>query len=246
MQALVEEYGLSGEASAKNGWTPLHWAAAAGHGQVVEYLIGIGCGVDVRNKFGCTPLHYAASRGHVRVVEALVVGHGANVEARSRDGKLPVDFAQNIHVKRLLQMHSKAMQELVVRILKLEDASRSVLYELLAELEAEEERRYWEAHPERIARTSPGEASERVLLFPPPAAHGNNSGSLSDESDDEGESRTSSWAAGADLAALPMQMMHGVGELVRHEAAPSLTVAGLAGAAAAALGFVVYRAVWRR
>ena len=54
--------------------------------------------------------HFGAARGHVRVVEMLISA-GAAIEIKSRDGKTPLDFAQtNIHVRRLLEVHSQGMK----------------------------------------------------------------------------------------------------------------------------------------
>ncbi len=60
------------------GWTPLHVAAALGHKDVAELLLGNGADVNAQDKKGRTPLDGAAKNGHKAVAE-LLMGHGAVV-----------------------------------------------------------------------------------------------------------------------------------------------------------------------
>ncbi|KAH8045957.1 hypothetical protein JL720_16533 [Aureococcus anophagefferens] len=53
------------------GYRPLHYAAYAGHAQVVEVLLEAGARVDERNAAGCTPLFLAAQQGRGAVVRLL-------------------------------------------------------------------------------------------------------------------------------------------------------------------------------
>lgn len=64
--------------------TALHWAAAAGHRPIVEFLLSPAVGSDPRaardNRF--TPLHGAAMHGHTGVCELLLKA-GADPNART-------------------------------------------------------------------------------------------------------------------------------------------------------------------
>ena len=81
------------------GITPLYWAAAAGHIEVVELLIGIIRDVNVScadNSY--TALHVACSRGHSALVKWLL-DRQANVNAREQTGVTPLYVAaQHGHI----------------------------------------------------------------------------------------------------------------------------------------------------
>jgi ankyrin repeat protein len=66
----------------KYGLTPLHWATAREHTEVVKILLAAGADTEATNNIGWTPLHYAASWGFTEVVEILL-NAGANKEAKS-------------------------------------------------------------------------------------------------------------------------------------------------------------------
>ena len=75
------------------GMTSLHWAAAAGHSDVIEYLLANKADVNVAGgKGGATPLDNAAAYGHKEAVEVLIA-HKANVNARRSNGNTPIDGA---------------------------------------------------------------------------------------------------------------------------------------------------------
>lgn len=68
-------------------WAPLHGAAIEGHADVVSYLIGEGCDLEVRDgNDDATPLHAAALAGKPEVVSVLLT-HGASVDALDRRGR---------------------------------------------------------------------------------------------------------------------------------------------------------------
>ena len=45
------------------GHTALHWAAARGDQQIMEWLLSLGADIDARNTSEATPLHTAAGNG---------------------------------------------------------------------------------------------------------------------------------------------------------------------------------------
>ncbi|XP_043274602.1 ankyrin repeat domain-containing protein 6 isoform X2 [Venturia canescens] len=62
----------------ENGRSPLLLAAAAGHVETCEILIGHGIDVNASDNTGVTPLQRAAAEGHLDVVE-LLLKHGSDV-----------------------------------------------------------------------------------------------------------------------------------------------------------------------
>jgi ankyrin repeat protein len=70
----------------ENGNTVLHYAAWAGHHEVVEVLIAAKVDVLVQNNDGSTALHHAAEKGRGKVVEILLAAK-AKVDARNNDGQ---------------------------------------------------------------------------------------------------------------------------------------------------------------
>ena len=76
-------------------YTPLHLAAQAGAGEVVEMLLGAKAdpSAPTEGAGAATPLHFAAASGSVRAVEVLVAA-GANVNAAEEAwGQTPLIFA---------------------------------------------------------------------------------------------------------------------------------------------------------
>jgi ankyrin repeat protein len=74
------------------GWTPLHWASAMGHSQVVIELLQHGAGIEAKDNSGRAPLLRACLNGHVTVVNELL-SRGANIEAKTDQGNTPLHYA---------------------------------------------------------------------------------------------------------------------------------------------------------
>lgn len=82
------------------GYTPLHWAAAGGHVDVIKLLLDNGAHVDARTtpipplmaKTQLTPLHLAARSDRLGAVEALLEA-GAEVNARDFLGETSLHAA---------------------------------------------------------------------------------------------------------------------------------------------------------
>ncbi len=72
--------------------TPLHEAAANGHGQVAEMLISRGANPNARDDRGQSPLQRAAGNGHDDMVQ-LLLKHGADINARDAMGKTALHAA---------------------------------------------------------------------------------------------------------------------------------------------------------
>ncbi|KAJ2988192.1 hypothetical protein NUW58_g4110 [Xylaria curta] len=77
-----------------SGQTPLSYAAANGHKDVVQLLLATG-GVDVNctDSYGGTPLSYAAANGHKDVVQLLLATSGVDVNCKDSYGGTPLLWA---------------------------------------------------------------------------------------------------------------------------------------------------------
>jgi hypothetical protein len=80
----------------KEGNTPLHWAARAGHADVLGLLLQKNCPLDAQNDAGETALHWAMRAGNrgAGAVKALVE-NGARVNVFNRNFRRPLDVAAN-------------------------------------------------------------------------------------------------------------------------------------------------------
>ena len=78
----------------RHGRSWLHLATYNGQDKIVEYLLKIGCLVDLRNHNGRTPLMEAALWGFLGIVQALLSA-GANKDLVDADGSLAVDLADD-------------------------------------------------------------------------------------------------------------------------------------------------------
>ena len=78
----------------KDGNTPIHWAARAGHSEVLGLLLSKSCPLDVQNNNGETALHWAMRAGD-RGTNAvkILVENGARVNVFNRSFRRPLDVA---------------------------------------------------------------------------------------------------------------------------------------------------------
>ena len=72
--------------------TPLHLAAAGGHAEVADLLLGASANPNVRDWVGSTPLHAAAQGGHAGITKALLQ-HGAWPAPFNQAGDTPLHLA---------------------------------------------------------------------------------------------------------------------------------------------------------
>ena len=89
MDALLSDPRLDLNAVNANGETPLMLAAIKGKLDWVQKLVKRGAQI---NRAGWTPLHYACS-GPDEGVAAWLLGHGADINARSPNGTTPLMMA---------------------------------------------------------------------------------------------------------------------------------------------------------
>jgi hypothetical protein len=94
------------------GRTPLHYAAANGHNDIVKYLLEKGQDISQADNVGLTPLHHAAMRGKVSTVE-LLLSKGANTEAKDANGNTPLNLVNKTLEGRKLGGRVRIMNETV-------------------------------------------------------------------------------------------------------------------------------------
>ena len=71
----------------------LHAAAKKGKLKTLKQCLERGANTDARNHvLGWTALHYAAHNEHEKIVRFLAIEANANIEAKSFDGKMPIDL----------------------------------------------------------------------------------------------------------------------------------------------------------
>jgi len=67
--------------------TPLHYATARGHNDVLAHLIAAGADLEAASLQGATSLQIAAEMGQPGAIQVLVTA-GANVEAAGDEGQM--------------------------------------------------------------------------------------------------------------------------------------------------------------
>jgi ankyrin repeat protein/L-ascorbate metabolism protein UlaG (beta-lactamase superfamily) len=91
VQELVEKDPELVKAKDEEESTPLHGAAAAGHIDIVEYLLSKGAVVDARNNANQNPLLYAAYNGKATIVN-LLLDKGADFKQPDRYGRTVLHY----------------------------------------------------------------------------------------------------------------------------------------------------------
>ena len=69
---------------------------------MTRYLLEQGANRDKANDGGYTSLHIAAWNGHLEIAKLLMV-YGADLNARTNDGRLPIDVAANEEIKQAIR-----------------------------------------------------------------------------------------------------------------------------------------------
>ncbi|EEO27491.1 ankyrin repeat domain-containing protein [Oxalobacter paraformigenes] len=76
----------------KNGWAPLHYAAASGNNQIVRMLLEKDAFIDAVSPNATTPIMMAARNGHIYTVK-LLHDNGADLTLKNQRGYSAIDFA---------------------------------------------------------------------------------------------------------------------------------------------------------
>lgn len=82
-----------GAAVNKQGWTPLHYAAAAGDNEIVKILMDKAAQLDALSPNGTTPMMMAARNGHILTVK-LLLDAGADATLKNQRDMTAIDFAR--------------------------------------------------------------------------------------------------------------------------------------------------------
>lgn len=91
-----------GAAVNREGWSPLHYAAAGGAADIAAILIERGAALDTRAPGGMTPLMIAAREGQESSV-TLLLDAGADRSLKSSDGLTAVQFAERMDKPRIVK-----------------------------------------------------------------------------------------------------------------------------------------------
>ena len=96
MVPLLLIAGAAPDARARDGKTPLHYAAEHNApASAFENLVQAGADPDARDRDGATPLHRAAAFGKSSAALVALLQAGADPGARTADGKLPLDLVRH-------------------------------------------------------------------------------------------------------------------------------------------------------
>lgn len=98
----------------KNGWTPLHYAAANGNNNIVKMLLARDAFVNAASPNGTTPVMMAAGAGHIYTVK-LLYDNGADLTITNQQKMSAIDFAnmnQNTAIAEGIQHLIKKEEEM--------------------------------------------------------------------------------------------------------------------------------------
>ncbi len=98
----------------KNGWTPLHYAAANGNNNIVKMLLARDAFVNAASPNGTTPVMMAAEAGYIYTVK-LLYDNGADLTIRNQQKLSAIDFAnmnQNTKIAEGIQHLIKKEEEM--------------------------------------------------------------------------------------------------------------------------------------
>ena len=96
------------------GQTALSAAIENGDAIMIHFLLQWNCNIDLADANGLAPLHYAVKARNSRLV-ATLLKRRANSEARTAEGKLPIDLAIDLadpDLVTMLRLHQFELQEL--------------------------------------------------------------------------------------------------------------------------------------
>ncbi len=93
---ILDQYPVLVNNTKKDGKTPLHYAAACGKEEMVEYLISRGAVIDATDSFGLTPLMQAVYNNWIDCAKVLL-DHGADKSIPTKNGRKLQDI---YHVQR--------------------------------------------------------------------------------------------------------------------------------------------------
>ncbi|MFT9820949.1 ankyrin repeat domain-containing protein [Lysinibacillus sp. NPDC056185] len=87
INAFLQKYGL--DSVDRDGRTFLMTAIVEGKDDIVNYLVNIGCNVNIKDASGLTALHFAAIYDRYNIVKVLII-RGAEIDAIDNLGNTPL------------------------------------------------------------------------------------------------------------------------------------------------------------
>lgn len=111
---LLESGAPLGARCGKGQWTALHVAVSYGHAETAKALLDAGADVNAKASADFTPLHVAAYCNRLGAATAVLMGHGADPEAKTEKGRTAAELARH-----------KGHAGVEVQIMALEAAVRS-------------------------------------------------------------------------------------------------------------------------
>jgi uncharacterized protein len=103
----------------KTGWTPLHYAATAGHVAVIDFLLENSAYIDAESPNGTTPLMMAAMYGSPEAVKVLIQA-GADLHIKNQLGLSALDFAVRGKRQNAKELIETGLQRLAERKSKMQ------------------------------------------------------------------------------------------------------------------------------
>ena len=86
------------------GWTPLHWAAARGHIDMMSFLLSRNVDIEAKDARGWSPLFWSTFWSHPDAVSFLLEQH-ANINLQDVEGRTPLHVAvarRDAHIIKIL------------------------------------------------------------------------------------------------------------------------------------------------
>lgn len=106
-------------------------AARAGDVELVRKRLKEGYPVCIRNEAGMTPLHLAVQNGRTAAAR-LLISRGADVLAKDKQGRLPIDLTENEEIKALLKEAEKVRTKELEVFADIKRGGTKKLHEMLA------------------------------------------------------------------------------------------------------------------
>ncbi len=106
-------------------------AARAGDVELVRKRLKEGYPVCIRNEAGMTPLHLAVQNGRTAAAR-LLISRGADVLAKDKQGRLPIDLTENEEIKALLKEAEKVRTKELEVFADIKRGETKKLQEMLA------------------------------------------------------------------------------------------------------------------
>lgn len=108
--SILRPHRLFREASDREGFKPVHFAARHGFINMVDILLVNGADLESKCNRGATPLHYAIISNHTIIVETLIA-RGADVGVADAQGLTPLHHAASLNYVSSIEILLKAGSE---------------------------------------------------------------------------------------------------------------------------------------